>query len=209
MARFTGIEPDEQIPEKVKQLFTAVLSMIHEGVDLGSCKVVDITNRAGIGKGTAYEYFETREDIIVAAVVYSTRQITLWLEQELEKYPTFFEKVEFMFDIMEKKIGEAECLISFLHMLTDNSVCGKKLRDMGGWNVSEESSIQSLLKNVLVKGVENGDIRKDLPLEYMETILYSKLFIFLTYTQFKEKKEMPIDEMKKLILHGFKAEFSK
>ncbi len=209
MARFTGIEPDEQIPEKVKQLFAAVLSMIHDGVDLGSCKVIDITNRAGIGKGTAYEYFETREDIIVAAVVYSTRQITLWLEQELEKYPTFFEKVEFMFDIMEKKLGEAECLISFLHMLTDNSVCGKKLRDMGGWNVSEESSIQSLLKNVLVKGVENGDIRKDLPLEYMETILYSKLFIFLTYTQFKEQKEVGNQEMKKLILEGFKAEFTK
>ena len=47
-------------PPKVLKMFQACAELMEEGMDVHDIKVVDITNRAGIGKGTAYEYFKNK-----------------------------------------------------------------------------------------------------------------------------------------------------
>ena len=49
------------LPEKVRLLYEAVLAMVTNGWDINRMKVSDITAQAGIGKGTAYEYFSSKE----------------------------------------------------------------------------------------------------------------------------------------------------
>ena len=51
-------------------LYEAVLAMVTDGWDINRMKVSDITAQAGIGKGTAYEYFSSKEEIIANAVLY-------------------------------------------------------------------------------------------------------------------------------------------
>ena len=51
-------------PEKVLAMYRAVVDLINEGNDIKVLKVSDITGCAGIGKGTAYEYFSSKEEII-------------------------------------------------------------------------------------------------------------------------------------------------
>ena len=43
---------------------------IGEGVDISCLKVSDITARAGIGKGTAYEYFRSKDELVECALNY-------------------------------------------------------------------------------------------------------------------------------------------
>ena len=57
-------------PEKVLAMYRAVVDLINEGNDIRVLKVSDITGRAGIGKGTAYEYFSSKEEIISSSVLY-------------------------------------------------------------------------------------------------------------------------------------------
>lgn len=57
--------------EKVQKMYEAIAAFVEEKRDLSAIKVSDITSRAGIGKGTAYEYFSSKEEIIVHA--------TMWL----------------------------------------------------------------------------------------------------------------------------------
>lgn len=57
--------------EKVQKMYEAVAAFVEEKRDLSAIKVSDITSRAGIGKGTAYEYFSSKEEIIMHA--------TMWL----------------------------------------------------------------------------------------------------------------------------------
>ena len=52
------------LPEKVRLLYEAVLAMVTDGWDINRMKVSDITAQAGIGKGTAYEYFSSKEEIL-------------------------------------------------------------------------------------------------------------------------------------------------
>ena len=56
------MEDKKELQNKVILMYEAVISLIEEGKDINSIKVVDITSRAGIGKGTAYEYFKSNEE---------------------------------------------------------------------------------------------------------------------------------------------------
>ena len=44
-----------------------MIELVNEGQDLTKLKVGDITAKAGIGKGTAYEYFSSKEEIVEKA----------------------------------------------------------------------------------------------------------------------------------------------
>lgn len=54
---------------KVQSLYRAVSELLEEGADATNLKVADIAARAGIGKGTTYEYFKSREELIIKAML--------------------------------------------------------------------------------------------------------------------------------------------
>ena len=57
-----------KIPGEMQAVYDAVCALIGEGRDSASLTVSEITRRAGIGKGTAYEYFDSKEEMIDGAV---------------------------------------------------------------------------------------------------------------------------------------------
>lgn len=209
MGNYTGMEPDDLVPEKVKKMYAAVISMVHEGVDLSNCKVIDITQRANIGKGTAYEYFVTREDIIVAAVVNTMKKLSEWLWTKTMEKEGFFERTKTILDIIEDKMGTTECFVRFTHMMTEKNIYGNKLREIGKNEEISKIKIQYLLKNMLIEGLERGELRDDLPMEYMENTLYSRILGYMVFTHFTDNKIMENEEMKNRILCGINAEFGK
>lgn len=85
----------KKYPPKVVAMNEAVASLWAEGRDLGSLTVSEITGRAGIGKGTAYEYFSSKEEIIATALEYD-------LKIQLEKLIAIEEQSTGFHDILEK-----------------------------------------------------------------------------------------------------------
>lgn len=61
-------------PEKMRLMFEAVSDFIREQRDISTIKVSDITAKAGIGKGTAYEYFSSKDEIIANALMFEYGQ---------------------------------------------------------------------------------------------------------------------------------------
>jgi AcrR family transcriptional regulator len=57
-------------PEKMRLMYEAVSELIREHRELSTIKVSEITAKAGIGKGTAYEYFSSKEELISHALMY-------------------------------------------------------------------------------------------------------------------------------------------
>ena len=64
------VENIKNPPEKVRLMYEAVSQLLKEKQELTSIKVLDITAKAGIGKGTANEYFSSKEEIIANALMY-------------------------------------------------------------------------------------------------------------------------------------------
>jgi len=62
--------------EKQKLILRGILDLISSGEDIYRMKVSDIAKAAGMGKGTVYDYFDTKEEMITQALLYSVEQ---WL----------------------------------------------------------------------------------------------------------------------------------
>ena len=80
-------------PKKARLMFEAVIGFVHEKIDPGSLTVQDITARAGVGKGTAYEYFSSKEELIALALFFDYGLRILELQELLEKKKNFEEKM--------------------------------------------------------------------------------------------------------------------
>ena len=80
-------------PKKARLMFEAVIGYVHEKIDPGSLTVQDITARAGVGKGTAYEYFSSKEELIALALFLDYGLRILELQELLEKKKNFEEKM--------------------------------------------------------------------------------------------------------------------
>ena len=73
-------------PEKVLLMYQAVSELLRDQNDIAKIKVADITSRAGIGKGTAYEYFSSKEDLIANALLHEYSEKVINLTQKVHLY---------------------------------------------------------------------------------------------------------------------------
>lgn len=71
--------------EKQIRVFEGVLALARQGVDLHGLKVEQIARSAGLGKGTLYEYFSSKEEILAGAVCWSLETLLTRLEELLEQ----------------------------------------------------------------------------------------------------------------------------
>lgn len=94
----SGMTAIPEPPEKVLMMYNAVVELINENRDINFLKVSDITNRAGIGKGTAYEYFSSKEEIISEAMLYECRNRIIKLVQGVSDKVHFDEKIRYILD---------------------------------------------------------------------------------------------------------------
>ncbi|MDO5292970.1 MAG: TetR/AcrR family transcriptional regulator [bacterium] len=93
-------------PEKVVLIYDAVVNLINENSSINTMKVVDITSRAGIGKGTAYEYFSSKEEIITKALMFDTMKKVESLKLIADSDSTFEEKVIGVLDFISDNFHE-------------------------------------------------------------------------------------------------------
>ncbi|MEY8389896.1 TetR/AcrR family transcriptional regulator [Lachnospiraceae bacterium] len=111
-------------PPKVRAMFEAVLELFASGRELSTLKVSEITARAGIGKGTAYEYFSTKEEIIVGAIEYeATRhfQVIIRLLEEGQSLPEIISRG---LDMLEAANEKYHGLAVLEKIISDSTING-------------------------------------------------------------------------------------
>ena len=179
MGKINGLEDIHQVPPKVCRMYQAVIEMLEEGMEAGDIRVSTITERAGIGKGTAYEYFDSKEEIVACAILYQMRGVFGWLEALLEEKDSFSQQLFFLLTEIEKKEKYKNCFLRFLHTMTDSSDFNRMLQK----KMMAESFAPYLPRNVfgrlLRRGVERGELRGDLPPDYLLHCLYAHLMIYM------------------------------
>ena len=142
--------------EKVQKMYEAIAAFVEEKRDLSTIRVSEITSRAGIGKGTAYEYFSSKEELIVYA--------TLWLcGQQMERMiygasgeKGFQEKYFFILEWIETHKEYNELLLKAIK----GSLHGdcEKLKDCVPKELSEQIRryIAETINDLLEQGYQEG-----------------------------------------------------
>lgn len=91
---------------KVQALYRAVSELLEEGADATNLKVADIAARAGIGKGTTYEYFKSREELIIKAMLNRMYAYFKGVTEQTDAKENFQEKVYVFLDSLFMASGE-------------------------------------------------------------------------------------------------------
>lgn len=179
MSKITGMEAAQHVPPKVLLIYKAIEQLIAGGQDLNAVKVSTITALAGIGKGTAYDYFETKDEMIACALIYQIKMIAGLLSDALKQQESFGAQIDFLLDSIEKENGKQQYFLRFVHVLTENSSYCQLARE----KLASEEFHNFMPKNVfaeLVKaGMERGEIRSDLPADYVICAVFSKMMTYL------------------------------
>lgn len=90
---------------KEQAVFAAVLRLAGQGADLAALRVQQIADAAGMGKGTLYEYFTSKEEIVAGTV--------LWcLENELRQVSELTGHVATMDELLERAADYIDGLIA-------------------------------------------------------------------------------------------------
>lgn len=132
----------KDVSEKERAIYMAIAELMNEGANLNALTVSEITGRAGIGKGTAYEYFSDKDEMIAKALFYHVRGLCSLLFQVLDREKTLYDKMNRIFLEMERRIAETNCILKAVQIMSENSGVGKRFKEM------EEQEGKLLLEEV-------------------------------------------------------------
>ncbi|MBL7136502.1 MAG: TetR/AcrR family transcriptional regulator [Candidatus Marinimicrobia bacterium] len=171
----TPLPKDE---EKRKRIITAAIQVFaHDGLSNG--KIATIAEKAGIGKGTVYEYFNSKEDIF-AAVFHNffdqlmTGYLPL-IEAPMDPKQKIEAIIDFIYDSMEQLLQsrQSQKWLIFMEILlhgfrdsirgSDKLVLGKALRD-----------IYDIFKPIIEEGIRSANFRQLDP-DYLTFIIFTTL----------------------------------
>lgn len=201
MAKITGYEDLGQIPPKVLKMYKAVNQLLEEGADPGSLRVSTITDRAGIGKGTAYEYFDSKDEIVIYAVVYQMQMAMIELEKGLQERKTFREQINFLLDEVSAQEGQQNSFLKQIHLLTDNTEFSRQVQGMMASAAHKRYQLVQLFRQLLGEAVERGELRKDLPLDYMVYSMGGRVLAYMVAVS-GGGLQMELSRMRDLIYKG-------
>ena len=143
-------------------MYGAVMELINEGADVNAIKVSDITGRAGIGKGTAYEYFSSKEEIITNAIVYDTMKKREKVSAIVDGEGSFREKVGRIFDFIADRFGENRMFCLLVRIGTGSYEISELLKQEYGKLRLEMDGLglERLCDRLMEQGVREGVIRE-------------------------------------------------
>ncbi len=150
----------EGIAEKEMLMYKAVIEMVQENYDINSIKVSDITSRAGIGKGTAYEYFTSKEEIIVKALFYDTYTHLVGVEKIMKEEKTFKEKYYLLMDYLEEKLPETKATGNLIKIFMGNYEVKDDFRveaeKMQQTTACPISHVEEMIDHYMMQGYKEG-----------------------------------------------------
>lgn len=173
---------DNKKTDKVIAIYHAVEDIIAEGVDLATMRVSDIAAKAGIGKGTTYEYFTSKEELVVKAMIYLVDSMTKRILNNMEKKDSFRDKFMLLLEEMEEKVKQRACILKYFHMLGDMNLC-EPMHDllMDNDEEAKNANPMRIIRYLLEEGKKEGIIGERYSMSYMETIMFSKIIAFVVY----------------------------
>lgn len=142
--------------------------------------VACIAKEAGIGKGSIYYYFESKDEIMYAVIERAYRKAIHEYFSNIDSSLTALEKIKTLFySIIKKDFSDNKTnLFRTLH-LNDELILHNYIKHVA---IAEMSPI---LEKLLREGIEEGSVHTDIPKESAEMIVAVMTFI-LDGTVFNE-----------------------
>ncbi|MFA7412278.1 MAG: helix-turn-helix domain-containing protein, partial [Tissierellaceae bacterium] len=100
--------------EKEIAIFDGLVLLMREGANPYSIKVSDIARSANIGKGTIYDYFDSKEEVISKAIIYSMSKEIKGAFERIRSRDQFKDRFYEVLYIIEENLKNKLSLLNIL-----------------------------------------------------------------------------------------------
>lgn len=200
---------NETIAEKKKLIFKALFELIKKGRTPETIKVSDIAAAADIGKGTVYQYFESKEQIIAEALIYHIKRSFISITERMHRSESFEGRINALLNIVEQRISLIPSSIGLLFF------------DVGVNNMKEylnteqdkfemfHAMIAEEMDELARVGIREGVVDADIDFKYARQVFGSAMMGYFSAMCRDNRKELDVEALKKhtlkMILQSCKA----
>ena len=159
-----------------RELIYDALEELMRTVPFKDISVESIAKRAGVGKGSVYYYFESKDEILDNVIERSYRRAIREYLDNIRPEQSALGRIKQLFrSVIKKDFGDSsQNLIVTLH-LHDDLILHNKLKALA------VRALAPILTVLLEQGIEEGSIKMEYPKESAE-IIVSVLTVFLDTT---------------------------
>jgi AcrR family transcriptional regulator len=145
--------------EKRRNIALSCFDLIYE-VGMKNITVAQVAKTAGIGKGTVYEYFEKKEDIIFEIVNIHIEKYHKEFLEEVKKVTKTKDKIKLFFknvlDDSEETLKHLNGYKEFLSIvLSENNFVMKE------FNCSKNEFFRNELEKIFLDAIKNNELKKE------------------------------------------------
>jgi len=183
-------------PEKNERILSAACQLFAES-DFHNVSMEDVAVSAGVGKGTLYNYFQSKDDLYFSI-----------LQSRLEKLLDVLEKA---YSNRDDFIRNLRSLILHLYLFMSKYRYFHQI-----WNREENSlkqknntvilelrnKILDLIRRVLFQGQNEKLLKKNVNIDISVQLIYCMINYLSINNHTVDKKEMRIDSLMEILLNG-------
>lgn len=149
------------IPKKEKEkLILEAAYRIFSQKGFYNTKVEEIAEAAGVGKGTVYEYFSSKEEIFEKVLQFQVNEFIHRIKKQMDSFTESADVEDKISRLLDIYLGFArENLWLFYALVTE---VGKLRPDLKQWMYTARSKIFKIIEEVMLEGKKKGSIRRDL-----------------------------------------------
>ncbi len=163
----------KNMSNKEQLILESVLELARSGADLRALRIQEIADKAGIGKGTVYEYYRSKDEILQNVIVYCFEKELEEIEEHLGGCTSFEETLQASLDYIKEVIREraASYLLVSRAMSAPKEGTAQFLSQVTG-------RFQTILEQIHAMGIARGEIRSDVTLTYFTYTVSTALMGF-------------------------------
>ncbi|MCH1984293.1 TetR/AcrR family transcriptional regulator [Ruminococcus sp. OA3] len=174
------------LPPKKQAVFKAVIAFLDKGLAPDSLKVSEIAAEAGIGKGTVYEYFSSKEEIITQTLVYELEMTAEEIQVMIQSAGSFEEVIRKLLDWIEENYERKTSFMRLLQLMERMDELPESIRRELKRQGHSPCDINHYLLRLAKRGQETEELSADIPCSMLASSILAALVMYLSYLNFPD-----------------------
>jgi len=160
---------------KAIAVYEAVLGLIRDGRDVSALTVSDIARAAGIGKGTTYDYFSSKDEIIAKSLIYGYKQLLGQILDEIDKAKTLKEKIQILTEIAVRHRHVGNAIETITEMISSSKEMKNHIRSVFESEHTGRMYLGKIIDHLIAAAVSEGLCETDADKSYGSFVILSML----------------------------------